>query len=403
MRSRFARKNYYYPDLPKGYQVSQDSEPIAVGGSVDVWSEGELINVSLTRIHMEEDAGKNIHLSGSPYSMVDLNRAGVPLIEIVSEPEIYSPVQAADYMRAVRSIVRAIDVSDGNLEQGSLRCDANISLRPWGQKALGTKVEIKNINSFRFVQQALEYEIIRQTQMLKAGEEIKQETRLYDTERNETRAMRSKEEAHDYRYFPEPDLPVIVIDDDRYKEIAASVPELPLKRRERFMSQYDLSEYDATELTRETALANYYESTVSLGAHPKKAANWILTELLSKVEDAREVGSAPVAPAGVADLLGLVESGKLSSKLAKEAWPLMWASGKSAEVIAKENDLFQDSDPKALDEAIDRIIAANPGKVAEYKSGKEKLMGWFVGQCMRETKGKANPGMLNQRLKDKLS
>ncbi|MBK8480856.1 MAG: Asp-tRNA(Asn)/Glu-tRNA(Gln) amidotransferase subunit GatB [Proteobacteria bacterium] len=401
-RSRFARKNYFYPDLPKGYQISQYDEPLAEHGAVEIWHEGQLRSVRLTRIHLEEDAGKNIHLATGAASLVDLNRAGVPLIEVVSEPDLRAPAEAAEYMRTLRGIVRALGICDGNLEQGSLRCDANISLRPWGQQALGTKVEIKNINSFRFVQKALEYEIERQSELLARGQAIQQETRQWSAEVGRTEAMRSKEEAHDYRYFPEPDLPPVEIDERLIESLRVALPELPLQRRQRLMEEGGLSDYDATELTRETELTDYYHLAVAAGGSPKRVANWMLTELLSRVDDARDVARAPVAPAGMAELLGLVESGKVSGKLAKDIWAKMWTSGGSALKIATDGDLFQQSDSAALEQAVRAVVEAHADRVAAYRAGKTKLMGWFVGQVMQATEGKANPKLVNTLLQQLL-
>ncbi|MCC6751720.1 MAG: Asp-tRNA(Asn)/Glu-tRNA(Gln) amidotransferase subunit GatB [Deltaproteobacteria bacterium] len=398
-RSRFARKNYFYPDLPKGYQISQYDEPIAEGGSLEFWWNEALHRVGLTRIHLEEDAGKNLHLPQAKASMVDLNRAGVPLIEVVSEPEVRSPEEAAEYMRALRAIVRALDICDGNLEQGSLRCDANVSLRPRGSQRLGTKVEVKNLNSFRFVQKALEFEIERQGALLRRGETIVQETRLWNADRGVTESMRSKEEAHDYRYFPEPDLPPLAVDDARIEALRDALPELPLRRRRRFVEELELSEYDAAELTRERELADYFEQAVAAGAQPKRAANWMLTELLSRVADARAVTSAPVTPAALAELLGLVASGAVSGKLAKEIWPRMWMTGRSAREIAEADNLFQQSDTSAIECVVRGILEANAEKVADYRAGKTKLYGFFVGQVMQATKGKANPQLVNDLLK----
>ena len=397
-RSRFARKNYFYPDLPKGYQISQYDEPLAEGGSVEIWlGGGERRDIRLTRIHLEEDAGKNLHEPRC--SLVDLNRAGVPLIEIVSEPDLRSGVEAAEYMRTLRGILRALRICDGNLEQGSLRCDANISLRPAGQERLGTKVEVKNINSFRFVQRALEYEAGRQAELLGRGGTVVQETRLWNADAGVTESMRSKEEAHDYRYFPEPDLPPLVVEEETLARLRAEIPELPSARRQRLVESLGLPELDAGELVRERELADYFERAVAAGARPKAAANWIMSELLSRVSDAREVLGAPVSPEALAGLLALVESGRVSGKLAKEIWPRMWQSGRSAEDIAAEENLFVQSDAGALEVTVREIIAANPGQLAQYRAGKSKLFGFFVGQVMRASGGKADPALVNQLLK----
>jgi aspartyl-tRNA(Asn)/glutamyl-tRNA(Gln) amidotransferase subunit B len=406
-RSRFARKNYFYPDLPKGYQISQYDEPLAEHGAVEIWLDADdgpvRRSIRLNRIHVEEDAGKSIHLPAQAVSHVDLNRAGVPLIEIVSEPDLRSPQEAAEYMRTLRAIVRALGICDGNLEQGSLRCDANVSLRPQGSEVLGTRAEIKNINSFRFVEKALQYEVQRQQALLSQGEAVVQETRLWDADRGITESMRSKEEAHDYRYFPDPDLPPVVVDDAWIEALRPQIPELPIARRSRLMeAPCSLPSHDAAALTRESGLADYFEQTVAAGAPPKKAANWILTELLSRVDDPREVVQAPVTPAGLAGLLALIGSGKISGKLAKEIWPRMWDSGKSAEQIATEEDLFQQSDSSAIEQAVDRVLADNPAQIEQFRAGKTKVLGFFVGQVMKATAGKANPQLVNELLREKL-
>jgi aspartyl-tRNA(Asn)/glutamyl-tRNA(Gln) amidotransferase subunit B len=401
-RSRFARKNYFYPDLPKGYQVSQFDEPIAEHGSVEVYLDDTPRKIALTRIHMEEDAGKNIHLGGSQFSLVDLNRAGIPLIEIVSEPDIRSPAEAAEYMRSIRAIVRATGISDGNMEEGSLRCDANISLRQKGCETLGSRTEIKNVNSFRFVEKALEYEARRQADLLDRGERIVQETRLFDADRGVTSSMRSKEDADDYRYFPDPDLPPVLVDDEMLEAARQAVPELPIARRRRFVEQLGLSHYDAKELTKERELADYFESVLKAGAKAKPTANWMLSELLSQVDDARNLPDAIVKPQALAELLSMIEAGKISGKIAKTIWPKMWESGHSAKAIAEEENLFQQSDEKALMKEIDSILQKNDDKVQEYRGGKEKLFGFFVGQVMRATQGKANPQLVNQLLKARL-
>ena len=398
--SRFARKNYFYPDLPKGYQISQYEQPIAEAGAIVVAHQGKFTRVGITRIHLEEDAGKTIHRGGD--SAVDLNRAGVPLIEIVSEPEITSPEQAAQYMRCIRGIVRALGISDGNMEQGSLRCDANISLRPVGETTLGTKVEIKNLNSFRFVQKALQYEIERQERVILSAQSVVQETRLWNTAKNVTESMRSKEEAHDYRYFPDPDLPPLRLAAAEIDALIAARPELPVERRQRFGDEIGLTDAEAAELTRERELADYFEQCVAAGAPAKKASNWIRSELLSQVEDPRDVLEAAVGPKMLAGLIALIESGKITGKLAKEIWPKMWESGRSAATIATEENLFAQSDSGAIAAEVDRVLADHRDKVAEYRSGKAKLFGFFVGQVMKATKGKANPKLVNDLLKERL-
>jgi aspartyl-tRNA(Asn)/glutamyl-tRNA(Gln) amidotransferase subunit B len=398
-RSRFARKNYFYPDLPKGYQISQYDEPLAEGGCVEILQGGELRRIPLTRIHLEEDAGKSLHDNAPGVSRIDLNRAGVPLVEIVSEPAIASPAEAAETMRALRAIVRALGVCDGNLEQGSLRCDANVSLRPRGASALGVKTEVKNINSFRFVQRALEHEVERQRAILERGEAVVQETRLWDAERGVTASMRSKEEAHDYRYFPEPDLPPLVIEEALLSRLRTELPELPLARRLRFQEALALPELDAAELTRERELADFFERTVAAGAAPRAAANFIRGELLARLEDPRLALAAPVTPEALAGLLALVDTGRVSGKLAKEIFARMWEGGGSAEAIARAEGLFQESDAGAIEAEVRRVIEANPAQLAQYRAGKGKVLGFFVGQVMRATGGKANPALLNQLLR----
>lgn len=400
--SRFARKNYFYPDLPKGYQISQYDEPLAEHGSVEICTGGQLKSIGILRIHVEEDAGKNIHQGAANLSLVDLNRAGVPLIEIVSDPDLRSPEEAADYMRALRAILRTLKICDGNLEEGSLRCDANVSLRPHGSPVLGTRTEVKNINSFKFVQRALAYEVERQKHVLKAGEAVVQETRLFNADLGITESMRSKEEAHDYRYFPDPDLPPLNVDEYWIESLRCEIPELPMARRRRFLECLHLGPYDAEELTREKELADYFEAVIEAGAEPKSAANWVLTELLSKVDDARLVLDAPVSPARLAELLRLLTSGKVSGKLAKEIWFKMWESGQSAEQIAIAEDLFQQSNQVLIAEEVKKIIAANPLQVHQYKAGKHKVLSFFVGQVMKVTRGKANPQIVNQLLKQYL-
>jgi aspartyl-tRNA(Asn)/glutamyl-tRNA(Gln) amidotransferase subunit B len=402
-RSRFARKNYFYPDLPKGYQISQYDEPLAEGGAVEIALAGEQRRIRLTRIHLEEDAGKNLHRPKAGSSLVDLNRAGVPLLEIVSEPDLRSGAEAAEYLRTLRAIVRTLGICDGNMEQGSLRCDANISLRPRGTTALGTRAEVKNMNSFRFVERALDYEAERQRTLLERGETVLQETRLWNAERGITESMRSKEEAHDYRYFPEPDLPPLFVEEELLERLRAEIPELPLARRTRLVTALGVSDYDATELTRERELGDYFEAVVAAGGRPKAAANWILTELLSRVDDARQVLQAPVTPQALAALLDLVGSGKLSGKLAKEIWPRMWETGRSAEAIAAEENLFQESDAAAIERAVLEVIAGNPVQVQQYRAGKTKVFGFFVGQVMKATSGRANPQVLNALLEKHLA
>lgn len=408
--SRFARKNYFYPDLPKGYQISQYELPICERGYVDIIVDGEKRRIGITRIHMEEDAGKNIHESassasgGGSYSFVDLNRAGVPLMEIVSEPDIRTPEEASKYMKKLRTILRYLGVCDGNMEQGSLRCDANVSIRPVGSKELGVKVEMKNINSFRFVEKALEYEIKRQVHTLEEGGRIVQETRLWDPSTGTTQSMRSKEEAHDYRYFPEPDLVPIMASEDWIKEIKASLPELPDAKRERFIAEYGLPEYDADLLTAERATADWFEDAVRAGAQPKAVSNWMMGELTKLLNEENKIlEECLLRPEQLAEMIRLIDDGTISGKIAKTVFEEMFRTGKSAGEIVKEKDLTQISDTAAIEKAIDEVIAKSPREAERFRRGDEKIMGFFVGQVMKATRGKANPQMVNELLKKKLA
>lgn len=402
--SRFARKNYFYPDLPKGYQISQYELPICAGGYIEIIVDGEVRRIGITRIHMEEDAGKNIHEGGGPYSFVDLNRAGVPLMEIVSEPDIRSPKEAAEYMKKLRTILRYLGVCDGNMEQGSLRCDANVSVRAVGQKEFGVKTELKNINSFKFVEKALDYEIRRQIKVLEEGGRIIQETRLWDTATNTTQSMRSKEEAHDYRYFPEPDLVPIVVSQEWIDGIKSTLPELPDAKRERFVAQYGLPEYDADILTSERSIADWYEAVVKAGGQPKAASNWIMGEMMRILnEENKSIEECPLRPEQLAEMLKLIDDGTISGKIAKTVFEEMFKSGKDAEAIVKERGLVQINDEGAIEKVVDEILSKNQEEVARYKAGDEKLLGFFVGQVMKATKGKANPQIVNKLLKKKLS
>ena len=401
--NRFARKNYFYPDLPKGYQISQFDEPVCEGGHLTIDIEGEERVVRIHRMHLEEDAGKNLHDQDPAASLIDLNRAGVPLLEIVSEPDLHEPREAQAYLAKLKQILVYLEICDGNMEEGSLRCDANISVRPRGQSALGTKSEIKNLNSFRHVEAALEYEIERQTALLVSGGRVVQETRLWDPGRGETRAMRSKEEAHDYRYFPEPDLVPLVLDDDWIESVRAALPELPDAKRARFVSQYGLPGYDAGVLTASRALGAYYEQVVAAGAAPKQASNWMMTELLALLRDRGvEIEAAPIAAPDLAGLVKRVEDGTLSGKMAKEVFAEMAASGEDADRVVARLGLQQIRDPGALGAVIDRVLEANPGQVAKYRAGKTKLFGFFVGLVMQETRGQANPSEVNRLLDERL-
>jgi aspartyl-tRNA(Asn)/glutamyl-tRNA(Gln) amidotransferase subunit B len=401
--SRFARKNYFYPDLPKGYQISQYELPIAEHGAVDIAVNGRNRRVGITRIHMEEDAGKLTHDPDRPVSRVDLNRAGVPLIEIVSEPDLRSPEEAGAYLRKLRTILRYLDISDGNMEEGSFRCDANISLRPRGQAALGTRTELKNINSFRFVEKALHYEIQRQHEILEDGGQVVQETRLWDDAQNRTDVMRGKEEAHDYRYFPDPDLLPLVIDEDWIEALRQSLPELPDARRRRYTADFGLPDYDAEVLTGARELADYFEACVAAGAAAKPAANWIMGHLLGLLKaENRDFDQIPVPAPALAELLRLMDEGTISGKIAKTVFDEMAASGKTAAAIVAEKGLVQISDAGEISAIVDRILAANAGQVEAYRSGKTKIFGFFVGQVMKETRGKANPQVVNDLLRQKL-
>ena len=387
--SVFARKNYFYPDLPKGYQISQYELPLAEHGHLDIKVEGQARRIGITRIHMEEDAGKLIHSESRPVSFVDFNRTGVPLIEIVSEPDLRTPEEAVEYFKGLRNILLYLGICDGNMEEGSLRCDANISLRPVGQTEFGTRAELKNMNSFRFVKAALEYEIKRQRALLAAGREIVQETRLWDTAANQTVSMRGKEEAHDYRYFPDPDLVPVKVDADWLASLTRELPELPAARLARFQTEYGLPEYDAEVLTSDKARADKFEAVVKEFPHlsPKQVSNWFLDDPASM---------SAITPATSGTLLTLVEKGTISRNQAKEVLKEVVATGKDPETIIKEKGLVQISDTGALETAAQEIINANPKEVADYKAGKTKVMGFFVGQLMKKTKGQANPQLANE-------
>jgi aspartyl-tRNA(Asn)/glutamyl-tRNA(Gln) amidotransferase subunit B len=402
--NRFARKNYFYPDLPKGYQISQFELPIAEYGWLEVETNGSKKRIGITRIHMEEDAGKLVHDEREPVSYVDLNRTGVPLIEIVSEPDIRSPEEATAYLKKLHAILRYLDICDGNMQEGSFRCDANISLRPVGQEKFGTRTELKNMNSFRNVQRALEYEIRRQRDILLDGGEVVQETLLWDAERNVTNSMRGKEEAHDYRYFPDPDLIPIVIDEEWIENLRKSLPELPDERRQRFISALGLPEYDADVLTSARELADYFEAALKEYPQAKKLSNWMMTELMRELkgEDSIDIGGCPISPENLGRLLNMIDRGTISGKIAKSVFMDMMASGKDPETLVKEKNLVQVSDAGELLSVVREIIAANPSQAAEYRAGKTKLMGYFVGQLMQKTKGRANPKLANQLFSQEL-
>ncbi|HWR71629.1 MAG TPA: Asp-tRNA(Asn)/Glu-tRNA(Gln) amidotransferase subunit GatB, partial [Nitrospirota bacterium] len=402
--SRFARKNYFYPDLPKGYQISQYELPLCGKGHVDILVDGKVKNIGITRIHLEEDAGKNLHQSGGGASLVDLNRAGTPLMEIVSEPDIRTPEEASEYLKKLRSILRYIEVSDADMEKGNFRCDCNVSIRPVGSTEYGTRAEVKNVNSFKFVQKALEYEIKRQAQVLDEGGRVVQETRLFDSSKGVTFSMRSKEEAHDYRYFPEPDLVPVSVAADVIEGIRRTIPELPDAKRERFVKEYGIPEYDADMLTQSRAMASYYEEAAKLSGQPKVISNWMMGELTRLLNaDGKEIDACPVGPERLAVLVKMISDGTISTKIAKTVFEEMYRTGKDAGTVVQEQGLTQVSDTGAIETIIAEVVKANPGQAAEYKAGKEKLFGFFVGQVMKASKGKANPDMVNQLLKKKLS
>ncbi|AEH45187.1 glutamyl-tRNA(Gln) amidotransferase, B subunit [Thermodesulfatator indicus DSM 15286] len=396
--SVFARKNYFYPDLPKGYQISQYELPLAEGGYIEIEVNGSKKKIGLVRIHMEEDAGKLIHDETRPVSYVDLNRTGVPLLEIVSEPDMRSPEEAVAYLKKLRSILRYLEICDGNMEEGSLRCDANISVRPKGSDTFGTKVELKNMNSFKHVQKALEYEIKRQIALILDGKEVVQETRLFDVSRGITQSMRGKEEAHDYRYFPDPDLVPIEITESWIEEIAETLPELPDAKKERFIKEYNLPEYDAEIITSSRKLAEFYEACVKAFPKPKLVSNWIMTEVLRELnKEGKEIDETALTPENFVKLLKLLDEGVISSPVAKKIFPEVY-KGADPQKIVEEKGLKQESDEAALEAICQKILEANPKEVEKYRQGKKNVIGFFVGQVMRETKGKANPKVVNQIL-----
>lgn len=404
-RCVFERKNYFYPDLPKGYQISQYELPIVYDGELMIKDDrGENRRIGITRAHLEEDAGKSIHEGLNRSSGIDLNRAGTPLLEIVSEPDLRSAREAVAYMRKIHSIVRYLEISDGNMQEGSFRCDANVSVRPQGQEKLGTRSELKNLNSFRFVEKAINFEIERQINVLEDGGEVAQETRLYDSDRDETRSMRSKEEANDYRYFPDPDLLPVVLDDAFIAEVRKTLPELPDAKQSRFVEQYDLKPADAGILTVSRALADYFEATVAaFKDNPKIVANWITGELSAALNrDGIEITDSKIAPADLAALLGRIQDGTISGKIAKDVFEAMWTGGGGADEIIEAKGLRQITDSSAIEKIVDAVIAANPDQVEQYRAGKDKVLGFFVGQVMKETGGKANPGQVNDVLKGRL-
>jgi aspartyl-tRNA(Asn)/glutamyl-tRNA(Gln) amidotransferase subunit B len=414
--SVFSRKNYFYPDLPKGYQISQFDKPFSANGELEIMTaerdeaghpvEWKAKKIAITRLHLEEDAGKNVH-EGLPdvdrYSYIDLNRAGTPLAEIVTEPDFRTSWEAYDYVNHVRRALQWVGASEADMEKGNLRCEANVSVRRIGDEKFGTKVELKNLNSVRFMQRAIEFEVSRQIGVLESGGKLQQETRLWDERAGETRVMRSKEEAHDYRYFPEPDLPPLAVSDEFVNRVRATMPELPEARRRRFMEQYELSFSDASQLTSERSLADYYEKAAEVSGNPRTAANWIRTELLRELENAGlSASESTVSPEDLGELLRFIEDGKISGKQGKEVLVEMFGSGKTAATIVAEQGLVQMSDTGEIDTIIDSVIAANPQQLEQYRSGKETLFGFFVGQVLKASKGKANPKVVNERLKSKL-
>ena len=405
-RSVFARKNYFYPDLPKGYQISQYELPIVENGELMIRDEeGNEIRIGITRAHLEEDAGKSVHERFGAATGIDLNRAGTPLLEIVSEPDLRSAKQAIAYMRKIHSIVRYLGISDGNMQEGSFRCDANVSLRPRGQEALGTRAELKNLNSFRFVEKAINFEIERQTEVLEDGGEVAQETRLYDSDNNVTRSMRSKEEANDYRYFPDPDLLPVEIDEEFIEAVRKSLPELPDVKLARFVEQYELKDADAEILTLSRALADFFETVAeNTDATPQVAANWVIGDLSAALnKEGIEIGDSRIEAAALAALLNRIADDTITGKIAKEVFDSMWSGEGAADDIIEAKGLKQITDSSAIESIVDAVIAANPAQADDYRAGKDKLLGFFVGQVMKKTGGKANPGQVNDILRKKLS
>ncbi|MBI4476781.1 MAG: Asp-tRNA(Asn)/Glu-tRNA(Gln) amidotransferase subunit GatB [Acidobacteria bacterium] len=404
--SIFARKNYFYPDLPKGYQISQYDQPLATDGRVAYDIDGRTREVGIIRVHLEEDAGKSLH-EGFPDSdratYIDYNRSGVPLLEIVTRPDLHSAADAADFFGRLRAVLVAIGVNDGNMEEGSLRCDANVSVRPVGSQALGTKTEVKNLNSFRFLQKALEYEISRQTQIIESGGAVLQETRLWDPAAGRTETLRTKEEAHDYRYFPEPDLPPVQVDQARIALIRERLPELPETRKRRLVAQYGLPAYDAGVLTQTAALANYFEAAAASSGNPKAASNWVMGEILRKLRESdTTIERVPIAPASLARLIRLIDAGTLSVSAAKEVFDKMYSSGREAEDIVAAENLGQISDAAALRDLVRGVIEQNPGPVSQIRAGKAGPLGFLVGQVMKATGGKANPRVVNELIREAL-
>ena len=404
--SVFARKNYFYPDLPKGYQISQYELPIVVGGHMDIVLEDATTKrIGITRAHLEEDAGKSLHEGLGACSGIDLNRAGTPLIEIVSEPDMRSAKEAVAYLKKIHTLVRYLEICDGNMQEGSFRCDANVSVRRRGAQEFGTRAEIKNLNSFRFVEKAIHYEVARQIDIIESGGKVLQETRLYDPDKGETRSMRSKEEANDYRYFPDPDLLPVAVDEAFIAAVRATLPELPDEKAARFVAAFGLSPYDAGVLTASRELGDYYEAVVQeIPQDPKLAANWVMGELAAALNrDGVDISASKLSAVRLAGLLKRITDGTISGKIAKEVFEAMWAGGADADSVIAAQGLKQISDPAAIEKAIDEVMAKSPGQLADYRAGKDKLFGYFVGQVMKATGGKANPAQLNELLKKKLA
>jgi aspartyl-tRNA(Asn)/glutamyl-tRNA(Gln) amidotransferase subunit B len=402
--SVFARKNYFYPDLPKGYQISQYELPIVGQGAVSIELEdGSHKTIGVTRAHLEEDAGKSLHEDFHGMTGIDLNRAGTPLLEIVSEPDMRSPQEAVAYMKKIHSIVRYLEISDGNMQEGSFRCDANVSVRPKGQEEFGTRTELKNINSFRFVERAIEFEVERQIELLEAGGEVVQETRLFDANKGETRSMRSKEEAMDYRYFPDPDLLPVEIDVGHIEKIRQTLPELPDAKQARFVSEYGLSDYDASFLTSSRDMADYYETVAKESGEAKLAANWVMGELSSYLnKEDKDIEHSPVTATMLAGMIKRIKDNTISGKIAKEVFDAMWQGQGDANAIIESKGLKQITDTGAIEALVNEVIANNPQQVEQFKAGKEKVLGFFVGQIMKATQGKANPAQVNELLRKKL-
>jgi aspartyl-tRNA(Asn)/glutamyl-tRNA(Gln) amidotransferase subunit B len=404
-RSVFARKNYFYPDLPKGYQISQYELPVVARGSIDVEMEdGATKTIGITRAHLEEDAGKSLHEDFHGLTGIDLNRAGTPLLEIVSEPDMRSAKEAVAYMKKIHSLVRYLEICDGNMQEGSFRCDANVSVRPKGQHEFGTRAELKNLNSFRYVERAINFEVERQIDLIEGGGSVVQETRLYDSDKHETRSMRSKEEALDYRYFPDPDLLPLVIDDGFIGAVKSTLPELPNAKKERFIYEFGMSPYEASVMTSTRELADFYEATEKASdGEAKLAANWVMVELLGALNKAgREITDSPVSPQMLGGMIKRMSDNTISGKIAKQVFEAMFNGEGDADAIIESKGLKQVTDTGAIEKVIDEVLAANPSYVADYRAGKEKLFGFFVGLIMKASQGKANPGQVNEILKKKL-